>query len=439
MLNFLRNILVISTLLCTNYAFSLNSSSYLVANTAINLFDFDRAKDEFEQLDQDLGESDLHNQLLTYVSLNLLSEASSVAKEIILINEFNQEAWIVNLANAIIKNDLIIINEFKINQNNSNMDLLNYIFFSNNGDIKNNKLIARSIFEVIQASLSKNKDPVSYKYLLFYLSVATIFDSSFMQAYFYSAQIYQTLENYPKAEFFYEQIPSDHNLFIDSQKNIAINKSKLGFYDDGVFLLKNLLKDNKLNVDLIAALADLYRVQQNYKEAIKYYTKIVNLNNNSFKEYWRIFYLRGICFERSKNWDLAEKDFIYSLKIKSNSPQVLNYLAYGWLERDLFLDKATQMLKEAYQTNPDSYYIADSLAWAFFKKNELRKAATLMEKVILMAPGEVISLDHLGDIYYAMNRKREASYYWKQALDLAKPDDVIIDRLIKKLEVYNAG
>ncbi len=74
-----------------------------------------------------------------------------------------------------------------------------------------------------------------------------------------------------------------------------------------------------------------------------------------------------------------------------------------------------------------------------FKKNELRKAATLMEKVILMAPGEVISLDHLGDIYYAMNRKREASYYWKQALDLAEPDDVIIDKLIKKLEVYNAG
>ena len=97
------------------------------------------------------------------------------------------------------------------------------------------------------------------------------------------------------------------------------------------------------------------------------------------------------------------------------------------------------MLKEAYQVNPESFYIADSLAWGFYKKNELKKAVNLMEKVIVMAPGEAISLFHLGDIYYAMDRKREASYFWKQALDLAEPEDGISDKLIKKLEVYNAG
>ena len=130
---------------------------------------------------------------------------------------------------------------------------------------------------------------------------------------------------------------------------------------------------------------------------------------------------------------------INSLKIKSNSPQVLNYLAYGWLERDLHLDKATKMLKEAYQNNPESFYIADSLAWAFYKSNQFLKAADLMEKVIIMAPGEAISLDHLGDIYFALNRKREASYFWKQALDLAEPEDEITKKIIKKLAVYNEG
>jgi len=48
-----------------------------------------------------------------------------------------------------------------------------------------------------------------------------------------------------------------------------------------------------------------------------------------------------------------------------------------------------------------------------------------MEEVIDMVPGEAISLDHLGDIYYAMNRKREASFFWKQAKDLASPEDDI--------------
>ena len=213
----------------------------------------------------------------------------------------------------------------------------------------------------------------------------------------------------------------------------------MGFQNDGINLLRDLISKDEQNLSLIVSLADLYRIQKNYQGAIKLYTKIINLKNNIFNEYWRIFYLRGICYERIQNWELAEKDFLFSIEIKPNSPQVLNYLAYGWLERDMNLEKATNMLKEAYQANPESYFIADSLAWAFFKNNKLTKAANLMEKVIVMAPGEAISLDHLGDIYFAMNRKREASFFWKQALDLAEPEDEISDKLKKKLEVYNAG
>ena len=52
------------------------------------------------------------------------------------------------------------------------------------------------------------------------------------------------------------------------------------------------------------------------------------------------------------------------------------------------------MLKEAYNANPNSYYILDSLAWAYYKKKEYIKAEELMEKVIDMVPGEAVSLDH---------------------------------------------
>ena len=97
------------------------------------------------------------------------------------------------------------------------------------------------------------------------------------------------------------------------------------------------------------------------------------------------------------------------------------------------------MLKEAYKANPDRYYIIDSLAWAYFKKNELEQAAKLMEQVIDIAPGEAISLDHLGDIYYAMDRKREAIHFWQQALELAEPDDDIEEDIQRKLDQFNAG
>ena len=136
---------------------------------------------------------------------------------------------------------------------------------------------------------------------------------------------------------------------------------------------------------------------------------------------------------------MAEKDFLYSLELNISSPNVLNYLAYGWLERDENIDLALDMLIDAYEAYPESYYILDSLAWAYYKKKQLVKAAELMEKVIEMAPSEAISLDHLADIYFALKRKREAIFFWKQALDLAMPDDMISENLIKKLEKHNAG
>ena len=103
------------------------------------------------------------------------------------------------------------------------------------------------------------------------------------------------------------------------------------------------------------------------------------------------------------------------------------------------IDLSLSMLEKAYRDNPDSYYILDSLAWAHYKKNNFEFAAELMEKVIEMAPGEAISLDHLGDIYFSLKRNREAIFLWKQAKDLAEPEDNIIENIEKKLKVYYEG
>ena len=109
------------------------------------------------------------------------------------------------------------------------------------------------------------------------------------------------------------------------------------------------------------------------------------------------------------------------------------------IEKNMKLDLALKMLKKAYKQDPDSHYILDSLAWGHYKKNNLEIASELMEEVLDRAPGEAISLDHLGDIYLAMGRKREALYMWRQARDLASPEDNILDEVEAKLQKYNAG
>ena len=65
---------------------------------------------------------------------------------------------------------------------------------------------------------------------------------------------------------------------------------------------------------------------------------------------------------------------LQSLKLKRDSPNVLNYLAYGWIERDIRIDESFIMLTDAHEANPDSHYILDSLAWAYFKKKNYIRA-----------------------------------------------------------------
>ncbi|SVC07249.1 uncharacterized protein METZ01_LOCUS260103, partial [marine metagenome] len=295
--NFIKFLIGIFCIISSGTSAS-TSSSYLIANTAIKFFDFEEAYLHFQSSDSNFSESDLHNKLLTLVHLNLLSNAAEVAKKILKKNNLNQEAWIVYLTYAKINNNTDAFDEYRKKIKKSEMPLLNYIFFNESDLIKKNEIIARSIFEVVQASFTDDDSQLSYNFLLFYLSIANLFDANFNEAYYYSAQIYQILQNYYKAENLYNKVHVNHNLYVDSQKNIAINKSKLGFFKVGEQQLIKLIDDYSNADNLLVALADLYRLEKKYDEATTYYSKIINLQDSSFSELWRLLYLRGICFER---------------------------------------------------------------------------------------------------------------------------------------------
>ena len=425
-------------LFISNEVLAFNSSSYLITHSAIKLFDYDAAYSEYSSSKIEYSENDLQNQLLVLTNLNLLTEANIIAKSLLDINRNNQEAWLIYLTNAKINNNLNSFSQYS-KKIQTSLKLVDFIFFDEEKKIKKKEDIVKSIFEVIQATITKDKYKNNYDYVLFYLAIANFLDPYFYEGYFYSAQIYQSLNKYDRAEEFYNKIAVNHELYIDSQKNIAMNNNKIGLSLEAEKKLLKLIDIYPNKPDLILALADIYRIEKKYEKGIIYYTKLINQNGILHQEYWRLLYLRGICYERSSRWNLAEKDFLTSLQINNNSPEVLNYLAYGWLERDEKLEEAMEMLKKAYKSNSQSYYILDSLAWAYFKLSNYNKAAELMEQVVVMAPGEAISLDHLGDIYHAMDRRREAYFFWKQALDLATPLDAISDILKKKLSENNAG
>jgi len=415
--------------------YALNSSSYLVSKMAFELNDFETVSKKFE-IDNKFNVSDYRDQMISFVILGDYFMANNVSLNILKIDAEDEEAKLVNFAYSLVNN--LKQDNFSYKHQLNQDDFIHYIFFNDNNKLKTYEAISNSFIQIVQSGYFdyEKSENLNYNFLLFYLSMSIYFDNSNDNALFLKAQTYQMMKKYNKAIYFYKQINKNSSFFNDAQYYIAANYESSLPFPDAEEKIKNIVHSSAENFSLLKILANFYRLNERYDLAIKYYTDIIEKEKDSL---WYYLYLRGICFERNDNWDLAEKDFLLSIKIKNDSADVLNYLAYGWIEKNQNIAESLQMLIKANELDPTSYYILDSLAWAYYKTNNLLLAAQLMEEVIEMAPGEAISLDHLGDIYFALDRKREASFLWKQARDLAKPEDNIIENIDKKLENYYAG
>ena len=382
-----------------------------------------------------LSQDSLLDKAIAAIITEDIDLASKIAKNILTEDKNNAEALIITAASFYKEEKFNKIIELRKNLEQSS-EVLEFIFFSNN-TLKDIDTISRALVEIVSSSYSNNEQRrLNYNFLLFYISLAKIIDTENDRAIIIKAELFDQVGQHQVAVDIYKQVNENNIFYLDAQNNLARHYLFNSPYEEAEIQIRSIVENNNNNYSLKRVLADFYRYNKKFDLALKIYDEMIKENQDDL---WNIYYMRGICYERKDNWELAEKDFLKSLELQPGTPNVLNYLAYGWVERDIKLVRSLKMLEEAYKANPDSFYIIDSLAWAHFKKNNFPEAARLMEKVIDIAPGEAISLDHLGDIYYAMNRKREAIHFWQQALELAEPEDEITEDVQSKLDNINAG
>ena len=434
MINLIKKQFFICLLIAFNTSvFATSSSNFLISQLAFKNYDYPATLLNFNADKIKLSQDQLLDKAIAAIITEDITLAKDIANKILEKNKNNQEAYIIKISSLFLDKKFNQIKELRDKLDQPN-ELLDFIFFTNNS-LKDGSTISRSLVEIVASSFSNNEQRrLNYNFLLFYTSLAKLIDPKNERAIIIKAELFDQVGQFEVARDTFEKIGKESPYYLDAQSSLAINYLYNSSYEDAENKILSILQNNNNNYALKKILGDFYRYNKKYDLALSIYNQMIEENRGDI---WNIYYMRGICFEQLGDWDLAEKDFLKSLEIKPDSPNVLNYLAYGWVEREMKLDRSLQMLEEAYEANPESFYIIDSLAWAHFKKNNLSEAARLMEMVIDIAPGEAISLDHLGDIYYAMNRKREAIHFWQQALELAEPDDEIEENVKIKLEKFN--
>ena len=204
---------------------------------------------------------------------------------------------------------------------------------------------------------------------------------------------------------------------------------------------KNALKFVKKNYELLKSanakikfdMANILRNFKDYKYSIKIYSDLIEKNNFNNEEFADLYYKRGTCFERMKNYKKADEDFLNSLKLDPNDAYVLNYLGYSWLERSYKINEAMKMLQKAYDLMSNDPYITDSIGWAYFLLKDFKNAKKYLQQAVKLMPYDPIVNDHYGDVLWRLEKKIQARYFWNGALKLDGVDEEMRKKIKNKL------
>lgn len=261
---------------------------------------------------------------------------------------------------------------------------------------------------------------------LAYLQLALYLNPSHSLALLSLADLYEVMKQRQLAVNTYERIPATSPLKRGSEVQAALDLDALDRTDEAKKQLQRLITADPSNRDALVALANVLRERKQYGECADAYAKAIDTVKDIGRPQWTLFYFRGICYERSKQWPKAEADLKKALELYPDQPQVLNYLGYSWVDQHINLDEGVKMIKRSVEQRPDDGYIVDSLGWSYYRLGNYDEAVKQLDRAVELKPTDPTINDHLGDAYWKVGRTLEARFQWQHARDLKpEPEDLV--------------
>ena len=326
-------------------------------------------------------------------------------------------------------------------------------------EIGNNLLISQSKTWIKDSNYNKIKEIFSCQRESDLISEFFFLISNFflINEDFEKSNFYLNLSNYLNPKFYFNLTHLIENYLENENYNIA--KSLLNKFDkkDLVYYWYKLKKiaqiiskeqnsqkslnyiEKKFNnysdpsLKMLFDMGNIYKRNNEFKKSIKLYSLVLKKLDKSSDSYAEILYRRGGSYERVGDYLNSDKDLIKSLSMKPDDPYVMNYLAYGWLERNYKIDEAVAMLNKAYQKKKNDPYIIDSVGWSYYLIEDYVNAEQFLQRAIELMPKDPIVNDHYGDVLWKLNRKLQAKYYWESAFNSGEANDELKENISIKL------
>ncbi|GAB4281055.1 MAG: hypothetical protein Kow0029_25990 [Candidatus Rifleibacteriota bacterium] len=150
---------------------------------------------------------------------------------------------------------------------------------------------------------------------------------------------------------------------------------------------------------------------KDYQTAEAELKRSLSMRNNVYEPNYHIATL----YYATGKLDKAEEYYRAAIKLKPDSAEALNNLAYLLAEQNKKIDEAMIMAENAVKLEPNNASYLDTLGWLYYRANDFDKALDLLLKSAHLAPGQGEILMHIGMVYLEKGEFSTAVDYLKQA------------------------
>lgn len=229
-------------------------------------------------------------------------------------------------------------------------------------------------------------------------------------------------ERYQEAIAQLTKIGHGSDLYPDAMLQLAYLYHQQQQSEQAFQLLGNLLQNNYRQPEvyyyLIAFHQDLGQEQQAYE--------VARAATERYPDDARLLYQLGVLLGSLEQPQQAHDAMKRVLEIDQQHADALNYLAYAQAETETDLPLALERASRALELKPAGY-IEDTLGWIYFKLGDYDKSRIHLESANRMQPNDQVVLEHLGDLYVAMELYQDAAEAYQRVLELdADVDDVSV-------------
>jgi tetratricopeptide (TPR) repeat protein len=169
-------------------------------------------------------------------------------------------------------------------------------------------------------------------------------------------------------------------------------------------------------------LAIALRESKQAKNAVVMFEEALNEAQNAQADFLKPrFYLEyGATAQEAGLYDKAADLFRKAIAMDpANAAEPYNYLGYMWAEQNTHLDEAEDAVKRALQLDPDNGAYLDSMAWVEYRQGKYDQALEHLKRALENLPREdAVIFEHLGDVYFKLNRVAPALEAWEKAKGL---------------------